>query len=158
MMDRPAASPKLSAMTASAQPRPLPHLPRYLAVLALVAIVSSLLLGALRDGSLLVQHVVWRSWDPDLAPSDVATGTWRPRLVGPLSPEAIGLLMLSIVSRVVAGVLLVLLLRRARRWRLAPGPLVTLIAVGVVAGVLGVHWVGVPLNTVIDPVARALFR
>jgi hypothetical protein len=119
--------------------------------------VSSLLLGALLDGSLLVQHVVWRIWEPDLAPSDIATGTWLPRLVGLLSPEAIGRLMLRIVSRVVAGVLLVLLLRAALRWRLAPGPLVTLIAVGVVAGVLGVYWVGVPLNTVIEPVARALF-
>jgi hypothetical protein len=145
-------------MTASAQPRPLPHLPRYLAVLVLVAIVSGLLLGALLDGSLLVQHVVWRFSEPDLAPSDIATGTWLPRLVGPLSPEAIGWLMLRIVGRVVAGVLLVLLLRRALRLRLAPGPLVTLIAVGVVAGVLGVGLVGVPLNTVIDPVARALFR
>jgi hypothetical protein len=144
-------------MTASAQPRPLPHLPRYLTVLALVAIVSGLLLGALLDGSLLVQHVVWRFSEPDLAPSDIATGTWLPRLAGPLSPEAIGWLMLRIVGRVVAGVLLVLLLRRALRWRLAPGPLVTLIAVGVVAGVLGVGLVGVPLNTVIDPVARALF-
>jgi hypothetical protein len=144
-------------MTASAQPRPLPHLPGYLTVLALVAIVSSLLLGALLDGSLLVQHVVWRIWEPDLAPSDSATGTWLPRLAGPLSPEAIGRLMLRIVSRVVAGVLLVLLLRRALRWRLAPGPLVALLAVGVVAGVLGVYWVGVPLNTVIDPLARALF-
>jgi hypothetical protein len=61
------------------------------------------------------------------------------------------------VSRVVAGVLLVLLLRRALRLRVAPGPLVVLIAVGVVAGVLGVYWVAVPLNTVIDPVARTLF-
>jgi hypothetical protein len=144
-------------MTASAQPRPLPHLPRSLTVLALVAIVSGLLLGALLDGSLLVQHVVWRTWEPDLAPSDIATGTWFPRLAGPLSPEAIGWLMLRIMSRVVAGVLLVLLLRRALRLRMAPGPLVTLIAVGVVVGVPGVHWVGVPLNTVIDPVARALF-
>jgi hypothetical protein len=145
-------------MTASAQPRPLPHLPRYLTVLALVAIVSSLLLGALLDDSLLVQHVVWRIWEPDLAPSDIATGTWLPRLVGPLSPEAIGWLMLRIVGRVVAGVLLVLLLRRALRLRMAPGPLVTLIAVGSLVGVPGVHWVGVPLSTVIDPVARALFR
>jgi hypothetical protein len=158
MMDLSAASPKLSAMSASAQPRPLPHLPRYLIVLVLVAIVGSLLLGALRDGSLLVQHLVWRIWEPDLAPSDIVTGVWLPRLPGPLSPEAIGWLMLRIVSRVVAGVLLVLLLRRALRWRLAPGPLVTLIAVGVVAGVLGVPWVAMPLNTVIDPVARALFR
>jgi hypothetical protein len=145
-------------MTTSAQPRPLPPLPGYLTVLVLVAIVSSLLLGALLDGSLLVQHVVWRIWEPDLAPSDTATGTWLPRLVGPLSPEAIGRLMLRIVSRVVAGVLLVLLLRRVLRLRMAPGPLVTLIAVGVVAGVLGVYWVVVPLNTVIDPVARVLFR
>jgi hypothetical protein len=146
-------------MTASAQPHPLPPVLRYLTVLVLVAIVSGLLLGALLDGSLLVQHVVWRFSEPDLAPSDIAiaTGTWLPRLAGPLSPEAIGLLVLRIVGRVVAGVLLVLLLRRALRLRMAPGPLVTLIAVGSLVGVPGVHWVGVPLNTVIDPVARALF-